>query len=353
MSQQVLNPGIDPTSYVAITGAELAEMVSGATFASNVGGVIVTLDVSGVPVVPQAQTDATLQTYIWIRIGTPSSSGNFATPYVWNPNLPNAVGALLNWNTVASSSIASGSIQGYMIASNTIPATALIGGITLSQVTFANLISSAINTSTQFTGSISGTLASGLSIAVGAINSITQFGIGCISNNTPFSGQVVEPYNICTDTSTANNQVLMAVSGSGGVPTWVSKAILGMADPGAGTDAGYIPVYQSNGTYSLESPASAVGSTTFSSVGTVAVTGITITAATFSSKTYTITVSSALPSSTPGVTFPVSFSGGTAGCTALNGSWTATVVNSTSFTVVVTGTPSGATTSGYWPTKSC
>ena len=82
-------------------------------------------------------------------------------------------------------------------------------------------------------------------------------------------------------------------------------------------------------------------------------TGITITAATFSSKTYTITVSSALPSSTPGVTFPVSFSGGTAGCTALNGSWTATVVNSTSFTVVVTGTPSGATTSGYWPTKSC
>ena len=78
----------------------------------------------------------------------------------------------------------------------------------------------------------------------------------------------------------------MAVSGSGGVPTWVSKAILGMADPGAGTDAGYIPVYQSNGTYSLESPASAVGSTTFSSVGTVAVTGITITAATFSSKTF-------------------------------------------------------------------
>lgn len=356
MSQQVLNPGIDPTAFTAIQGADLAQMVSQATFATGVGGIIVTADSnSGTPTVPNANVDTTLVNYVWIRIGNVGTSGNFATAYVWNPNNPNPTNPslLLNWNPITT--LAGGSINGSAIVANSIPASALIGGITAAQVNgLTNLMNTAlVATSSPSAGAISGTFLAGFSLTAGAVTA-SSFSAGAIASNIVFAGQVVEPYNIMTDTATASS-VIMA-SNASAVPSWVSKAILAMADPGAGNDTGYIPVYGAGGTYSLLSPSAALSSTTLSAITAIAVTAITFsttTIPTVSSKTYTITVTSALPSSTPGYTFPVTFSGGLSGFLALNGSWTGVIVSATQFTVLVTGTPSGSYASGNYPTAMC
>ena len=346
MSQQVLIPGIDPTAFTSITGAQLAEMVSGATFATGVGGIIVSTDVSGVPVVPQAQADTTLQTYIWIRIGNPGSSGNFATAYVWNPNLPNSVGSLLNWNTVSSSSIGAQSIQGYQIASDTIPASCLQGGITLSQVTFANLITTALNTNTIFTGAVNGTINGGLSIAPGAINSLGQFVAGIISNNTLFSGQCILPSNIDTVASNAPaNSILQCVSGNPGLVTWQTNALISAGQP---TSGGLLPVSTAANTVAWEGISTVLSGYTLTSsacIQTILITNSSISAISVAGTVYTITLTSGI--GLPSGTFPVTFSGGTGNGTNLNGSWLATLVDSTHFTVAVaTSTTSGSVTKG-------
>ena len=60
------------------------------------------------------------QNYVWLRV-----QPTYVTAYIWNPN-----GAtdptFLNWVTISSASIGPGSIQGFQIAANTIPATAII-----------------------------------------------------------------------------------------------------------------------------------------------------------------------------------------------------------------------------------
>lgn len=352
MSQQVLIPGLDPTAYQAIEGAQLLQMVSQCTFATGVGGILVTTDTNtGAPIVPNANIDATLVNYVWLRVGNVGTSGNFASAYVWNPNNPNPTnpGVFLNWNPI--STLAAGSINGAALIANSVPASALQGGITPSQVNgLSNLMATVLlATSNPGAGAISGSFLSGFSLTGGSVTP-ASFQAGAINSNSFIAGQIIEPFNLATDTATAYS-VPMA-SGVNAVPSWISKAILALADPGAGTDTGYIPVYQANGTYALVSPGSALGGSAISSITAISVTAMTITVITGTSHTFTITVSSALPSSTPGFTFPVTFSGtGSTGAT-LNGSWTGTIVSSTQFTVVVTGT-AVAVTSGNFPTHAC
>ena len=76
---QDLNAPFDPTAYLNITGAQLLQLITGATPGTNNGIVIATSDVAGVPDVPDAATTTKWKNYIWLRRGATSN-----TPYIWN-----------------------------------------------------------------------------------------------------------------------------------------------------------------------------------------------------------------------------------------------------------------------------
>jgi len=135
MSQQVLTPGLDPTSYTSITGAQLSQMFTLATFASGIGGVIVTTDVNGSPVVPPGGTDSTLQSYIWIRVGASAISS-----YIWNPLTSSNV-TYLQWTSLVSSAIGTNAVTG-----------GPTGNIALSTITSDNI---AYVSGSQITGTLS------------------------------------------------------------------------------------------------------------------------------------------------------------------------------------------------------
>lgn len=152
--------GFDPTAATSITGAQLAQLVNSATPSSDRGLILVSTDAAGLPNVPDANTTAEWKRYMWLRV-----SATYVTAYVWNPN--GATDATyLNWVTLASAAIAPGSIQGYQIANNTIPASAIIS-----------------LTSAQITGSVvAGWLAQlNLANTAYAVN-------GLVNNNSPMFG---------------------------------------------------------------------------------------------------------------------------------------------------------------------
>lgn len=115
----------DPTAYSAIEGAQLLQLVSGLSPYPGVGFLIATVDVAGVPAVPDADATTKWQNYIWLRI-----MATAVVPYIWNNNAADHTDGdgnnILKWYTVASASIGVGTITGDMIANNTIPSAKII-----------------------------------------------------------------------------------------------------------------------------------------------------------------------------------------------------------------------------------
>ena len=118
----------DPTGYASITGAQLLQLVSGLCPNTDTGLNLITVDMGLFPQVPNAFVTTKWQNYTWIR-----QSATYVTAYVWNAN--GATDAtFLNWVTLASAAIGPSTIQGYMIANNTIPSSAIIS-ISSTQIT--------------------------------------------------------------------------------------------------------------------------------------------------------------------------------------------------------------------------
>lgn len=101
-------PGLDPTGYANISGAELYQLVRSAIPNTDRGFIVWTKDTAeGVPNVPNPATSAAynkLERYIWIR--EPYSSGN-SLAYIWS-DLATLDATLLKWGL--NSSIAPASI---------------------------------------------------------------------------------------------------------------------------------------------------------------------------------------------------------------------------------------------------
>lgn len=118
-SLQDIQTPIDPTAYQSISGSQLLQILSSLMPYIDKGLALVTTDVSGNPTVPDARTDSSTtstrwQRYLWIRISAASVG-----VYVWNPN--GAIDATyLQWQSINIAGIGAGSIQGFMIADNTI-----------------------------------------------------------------------------------------------------------------------------------------------------------------------------------------------------------------------------------------
>jgi hypothetical protein len=355
MSQQILNPGLDPTAYTTITGAQLAQITSQATFANSVGGAIVTTNnANGTPNVPNAVIDATLTTFLWIQLSNPAEGTQYGVVYFWNPNQGNPTNPTLylNWNPVTAASIAPGSIQGYQIAPNTVPASALAGGITASQVIgLQNLLLNALTATSQpASGAVSGSFGSGFSLTAGSINSAALFRAGILNSYQLFSGSPILPSYIDTAVSNpAAGSVLMALNGNLSPGAWIAKAILQMAEPN--NQAGYIPVVQSNGSVAWNSPTSAFPAGTITAAAEVFGTGsITVTAV--SATTNTWTLSTAATGTLIASQTYITLSGYGTKYANLNGTWlVTTVTTNTSFVVVTSGNIAGSGTTTIGTSK--
>lgn len=104
----------DPTAFNEISGAQLLELVNGATPFGDKGLIMTSTDIAGIPQVPNASSITKWQTYFWLRI-----SATIVTVYVWNNN--GATDATyLNWISLSSASLGPGSVQGAQIANSTI-----------------------------------------------------------------------------------------------------------------------------------------------------------------------------------------------------------------------------------------
>lgn len=351
MSQQIIEAGLDVTLYPNITGANLVEMFTGATFAPEIGGVITTLDdAGGNPQVPNANGDTTLQNFIWVRIGYPTSSGVFVTAYLWNPNSANPSNpvVLLNWNSITSNTIGPATIQGFMIAPNTIPASALIGGITSNQVVgLTNLMLTALTaSSTPAAGSVSGSFGSGFTLSANAINSVTQLANGIISQASKFSGTPILPSFIdTTTTAPAASSVLMAINGPGQPAAWQLKAILTLPEPVVPAQIGYIPVVQASGAYNLVAPTAAFPAGAISTAAEIqGGQAITMTSVNNSTGNTWVCSTASTGNLVANQTY-VNIQGMGTKFTALNGLWLVTAVNAgVSFTVVTSGPAAGSGT---------
>ena len=174
MNTNDLALGFDPTNQSAITGAQLAQLVTSATPSSDRGMCLFTSDISGVPVIPDASTTTEWQRFIWIRY---SSTTLTITGYIWNPGAtyilnyndtstsPATPGYVnTHWTPLAVTSIPAGSITGSQIASSTIEPSnidlaALLVALGLTPSSYLST-SSVPNT----TGNISGSFGAGLTI---------------------------------------------------------------------------------------------------------------------------------------------------------------------------------------------
>lgn len=111
---QDIQAPFDPTTYPSISGAQLLQLINGASPYTNIGMFLVTDDVAGNPTVPNATTETKWQSYGWIRV-----SATLVALYIWNPNA--AVDATyLQWQSINVAGIGAGSIVNAMIADNTI-----------------------------------------------------------------------------------------------------------------------------------------------------------------------------------------------------------------------------------------
>lgn len=173
-SSQDLQTSFDPTSYLNITGAQLLQLVTGASPSSDKGMIVVTTDSGGAPSIPDATGTPKWQRYLWLRVSPDSTS---ITLYAWNPNqtynLSYVSGGTTytvstNWNPVTVSAIPAGSIQGYQIANSTITKEK-IQNIDLSQVNGSTAL---INSSYNFTGGdVTGSGSAGLFIGSNKVTS--------------------------------------------------------------------------------------------------------------------------------------------------------------------------------------
>lgn len=236
---QNINAGFDPTGYDEISGAALKQLLDLVTMAEDKGIIVATIDVAGVPTVPDADEHEEWQRFIWLRIGATSVG-----IYCWNPG-----GATdptyLNWQPAFQAAIPAGSIQGYQIALNTIT------DANISTVSWSKIIGAptTINSGSAAGGDLAGTYPDptidALAVTTGkiAINAVTggaagQLGTGAngatLANNiaVPAASTGGSPAGASVGVPLANDRVVVGVGAT--AYATVRKLIDALAEPVVG-----------------------------------------------------------------------------------------------------------------------
>lgn len=228
MNTNDLALGFDPSALSAITGAQLASLITTATPSSDRGMCLFTTDITGVPVVPAANSTTEWQRFVWIRV---SPATNTVTAYIWNPGSsyiinynntstsPATPGSInTNWTPLSVTSIPAGSITGSQIANTTIePANIDLGGL----LTALGLTPSSYLTTSSVplaSGNIGGSFGAGLTINNKIVTAAMIFGgtsgqipqvtdntndVGWVSSNTV--GRVLQIVNFDSATPVAGS----------------------------------------------------------------------------------------------------------------------------------------------------
>lgn len=271
-STQDLNAPFDPTAFTTITGAQLLELIAGATPFGDKGLIMSSTDIAGVAQVPNAGVLTKWKNYMWIRI-----SATFVTAYIWNPNGASDA-TFLNWVTLSSASIGPATIQGYQIAAATITSnnilsiasTLITGSVVPAWLASLNIGQTAyvtngiIQANSPLFGDLGGsgsTLASPV-IANGAINAqkltlqsingSETLGAGIIKDNTVTKAQIL---NNGQGNSTAfldagvdpSNNIILPTTSIIGLPAGGSSTQASVAGDVLGINAnrnGYVTIFR-------------------------------------------------------------------------------------------------------------
>lgn len=179
VSTQDLNAPFDTTAYTQISGAQLLQLITGASPADERGIFIFTEDVAGVPTVPDAATVTKYQRCAWIRL-----SATAVSVYVWNPYSPNSDPTLLYWNSLSTASIGLGSITTAMLANNSVTDEKIVS-MDASKLTGslpANILATLVSLASAATGDLTGSTWANPIIAPGVI-STSKLAVGSVTAN--------------------------------------------------------------------------------------------------------------------------------------------------------------------------